>query len=54
LRDDEVAAAIVARFDGAGGSCRSHGQPVVYVDRSVLAEVAGFLRDEQQLRCAST
>ena len=27
---------------------RSHGQPVVYVDRSVFAEVAGFLRDEQQ------
>src|SRR6185503_17045780 len=27
---------------------RSHGQPVVYVDRSVFAEVAGFLRVEQQ------
>jgi NADH/F420H2 dehydrogenase subunit C len=45
--DDEVAAAIVARFDGAVFT-RSHGQPVVYVDRSVFAEVAGFLRDEQQ------
>jgi NADH:ubiquinone oxidoreductase subunit C len=45
--DDEVAAAIVARFDGAVFA-RSHGQPVVYVDRSVFAEVAGFLRDEQQ------
>ena len=45
--DDEVAAAIVARFEGAV-FVRSHGQPVVYVDRSVFAEVAGFLRDEQQ------
>jgi NADH/F420H2 dehydrogenase subunit C len=45
--DDEVAAAIVERFDGAV-FVRSHGQPVVYVDRSVFAEVAGFLRDEQQ------
>jgi NADH-quinone oxidoreductase subunit C len=44
---DEVAAAIVARFDGAV-NVSSHGQPVVYVDRSVFAEVAGFLRDEQQ------
>jgi NADH-quinone oxidoreductase subunit C len=47
LPDDEVAAAIVARFEGAVFA-RSHGQPVVYVDRSVFAEVAGFLRDEQQ------
>ena len=45
--DDEVAAAIVERFEGAVFA-RSHGQPVVYVDRSVFAEVAGFLRDEQQ------
>jgi len=45
--DDEVAAAIVARFDGAV-FVRSHGQPVVYVDRSVFADVAGFLRDDQQ------
>src|SRR3954469_10271893 len=45
--DDEVAAAIVARFDGAVFT-RSHAQPVVYVDRAVFAEVAGFLRDEQQ------
>jgi len=45
--DDDVAAALVARFDGAV-FVRSHGQPVVYVDRSVFAEVAGFLRDEQQ------
>ena len=27
---------------------RSHGQPVVYVDRAVFADVARFLRDEQQ------
>ena len=27
---------------------RSHGQPVVYVDRAVFADVAAFLRDEQQ------
>lgn len=45
--DDEVAAALVERFPGAVFT-RSHGQPVVYVDRSVFAEVAGFLRDEQQ------
>jgi NADH-quinone oxidoreductase subunit C len=45
--DDEVAAAIVARFVGAVFT-RSHGQPVVYVDRAVFADVAGFLRDEQQ------
>ncbi len=45
--DDDVAAAIVARFEGSVFA-RSHGQPVVYVDRSVFAEVAGFLRDEQQ------
>ena len=45
--DDEVAAAVLERFAGAVFA-RSHGQPVVYVDRSVFAEVAGFLRDEQQ------
>jgi NADH-quinone oxidoreductase subunit C len=45
--DDEVAAAIVERFPGSRFD-RSHGQPVVYVDRAVLADVAGFLRDEQQ------
>ena len=32
----------------ARSSSGVHGQPVVYVDRSVFAEVAGFLRDEQQ------
>jgi NADH:ubiquinone oxidoreductase subunit C len=45
--DDEVAAAVVAKFEGAVFT-RSHGQPVLYVDRSVFADVAGFLRDEQQ------
>jgi NADH:ubiquinone oxidoreductase subunit C len=45
--DDEVAAAIVERFPGTVFH-RSHGQPVVYVDRSVWADLAGFLRDEQQ------
>lgn len=45
--DDEVAAAIVERFAGSVFD-RSHGQPVVYVDRAVFADVAQFLRDEQQ------
>jgi NADH/F420H2 dehydrogenase subunit C len=45
--DDDVAAAIFERFPGARFD-RSHGQPVVHVNRAVFAEVAGFLRDEQQ------
>jgi NADH-quinone oxidoreductase subunit C len=45
--DDEVAAAVVDRFPGTVFH-RSHGQPVVYVDRAVWADVARFLRDEQQ------
>jgi NADH:ubiquinone oxidoreductase subunit C len=45
--DDEVAAAVVERFPGTVFH-RSHGQPVVYVDRAVWAELGGFLRDEQQ------
>jgi NADH-quinone oxidoreductase subunit C len=44
---DEVAAALVARFPGSV-FVSSHGQPVVYVDRSVVADVAVFLRDEEQ------
>src|SRR3954447_3523798 len=44
---DEVAAALVERFAGSVFD-RSHGQPVVYVDRAVFADVARFLRDEQQ------
>jgi len=45
--DDEVAAAVVDRFPGTVFH-RSHGQPVVYVDRAVWAELGTFLRDEQQ------
>jgi NADH-quinone oxidoreductase subunit C len=44
---DEVGAAIVARFPGSV-FVESHGQPVVYVDRSVMADVARMLRDEEQ------
>jgi NADH-quinone oxidoreductase subunit C len=44
---DPVAAAVVEKFAGAV-FVESHGQPVVYVDRAVFAEVAVFLRDEQQ------
>jgi NADH/F420H2 dehydrogenase subunit C len=47
IADDEVAAAIVEKFEGARNDC-SHGQSVVYVDRAVFADVATFLRDEQQ------
>jgi len=45
--DDEVAAALVERFAGSVFD-RSHGQPVVYVDRAVMADVALLLRDEEQ------
>jgi NADH:ubiquinone oxidoreductase subunit C len=44
---DEVAAVVVARFPGSV-FVQSHGQPVVYVDRSVMADVATLLRDEEQ------
>ena len=44
---DDVAAALVARFAGSVYA-DSHGQPVVYVDRAVLADVARFLRDDEQ------
>jgi len=44
---DEVAAALLEQFEGAAFH-ESHGQPVVYVDRAQWAEVATFLRDEQQ------
>jgi NADH-quinone oxidoreductase subunit C len=44
---DEVAAAIVARFPGSVFASH-HGQPVVYVDRAVMADVAVSLRDEEQ------
>jgi NADH-quinone oxidoreductase subunit C len=45
--DDEVGAALAEKFPGAQFA-RSHGQPVVYVNRAVFADVATFLRDEQQ------
>ena len=45
--DDDVAAAIFEKFPGAVFD-RSHGQPVVYVERAAFADVAAFLRDEQQ------
>jgi NADH-quinone oxidoreductase subunit C len=45
--DDEVAAAVAEHFPRVVFD-RSHGQPVIYVDRAVFAEVAQFLRDEQQ------
>jgi NADH-quinone oxidoreductase subunit C len=44
---DEVAAAVADRFEGSVFN-ESHGQPVVYVDRAVFADVGRFLRDEQQ------
>jgi NADH:ubiquinone oxidoreductase subunit C len=44
---DEVAAAVLARFPGSA-FVSSHGQPVVYVDRAVVADVARYLRDEEQ------
>src|ERR1700675_1550983 len=44
---DEVAAALLARFEGSVFHL-SHGQPVVYLDRTLWAEAATFLRDEQQ------
>jgi NADH:ubiquinone oxidoreductase subunit C len=45
--DDEVAAAIVEKFPDTV-FVESHGQPVVYVDRSVWHDLAVHLRDEQQ------
>ena len=44
---DEVALAVVERFAGVVFH-ESHGQPVVYVERAQWADVAEFLRDEQQ------
>ena len=44
---DEVAAAVAARFP-ATVVHESHGQPVVYVERSTWHDVAQFLRDEEQ------
>jgi NADH/F420H2 dehydrogenase subunit C len=44
---DDVARAIVEKFADAIAT-ESHGQAVVYVDRAQFAEVAAFLRDEEQ------
>jgi NADH:ubiquinone oxidoreductase subunit C len=44
---DEVVAAIVARFP-ATIPWVSHGQPVVYVERSAWRDVAEFLRDDER------
>jgi NADH/F420H2 dehydrogenase subunit C len=45
--DDEVAAALCDRFPSSV-FFSSHGQSVVYLDRSHLAEAAQHLRDEEQ------
>jgi NADH/F420H2 dehydrogenase subunit C len=44
---EAVAAAVVEKFPGSI-AVDSRGQSVVYVDRAVFADVARFLRDEQQ------
>jgi NADH-quinone oxidoreductase subunit C len=44
---DDVAAALLDRFDGAVFFV-SHGQSVVYLDRTQLADAARFLRDDEQ------
>ncbi len=46
VASDEVAAALVALFPGSVFA-DSHGQAVVYVGRTVWADIALFLRDEQ-------
>ena len=52
--DDEVAAALVERFEGAVFH-RSHGQPVVYVDRAQLGRGRGSsCATSSSSRCAST
>src|SRR5436190_5490500 len=45
--EDEVARAVVEKCPGSI-AVDSHGQAVVYVDRARIADVAKFLRDEQQ------
>src|SRR5215467_14501360 len=42
-----TAEAVVEKFPGSV-AVDSHGQSVVYVDRTAFADVARFLRDEQQ------
>jgi NADH-quinone oxidoreductase subunit C len=46
--EDSLAGAICARFEGSVFH-ESHGQPVVYVDKSVFADVATLLRDDEQV-----
>jgi NADH:ubiquinone oxidoreductase subunit C len=45
--DDDVAAALLDRFAGSI-FFSSHGQSVVYLERSQLAEAAQYLRDDEQ------
>jgi NADH/F420H2 dehydrogenase subunit C len=45
--DDDVAAALCARFEGCVFH-RSAGQPVVYAPKALLADIAQWLRDEQR------
>ncbi|HEX2738468.1 MAG TPA: NADH-quinone oxidoreductase subunit C [Acidimicrobiia bacterium] len=45
--DDDIAAAVLARFDSAV-FVRSHGQPVVYSECATWHDIAAFLRDEQE------
>ena len=44
---DDIAAAVLDRFPAAVFH-ESHGQPVVYVERTVWHEIAAFLRDDQR------
>ncbi|MGZ4794589.1 MAG: hypothetical protein ACXV8T_01715 [Acidimicrobiia bacterium] len=44
---DDVAAAVCARFEGAVFH-DSHGQPVVYLDRTHWADAAAMLRDGER------
>jgi NADH-quinone oxidoreductase subunit C len=44
---DEVAAAVLERFEGSIFH-ESHGQAVVYVDRSAWRDLAEWLRDDQR------
>ena len=50
---DEVAAAVVARFPGSV-FVDSHGQPVVYVDRAVFADVATLLARRRAVHDAAS
>lgn len=45
--DDDVAAAVLEQFPDSIFD-RSHGQPVVYLERSAWEDLARFLRDDQR------